>query len=163
MQWLDGPTMLADLGKHPNRLMRYAGMLAGLHNAVHAVAGPPWASSFIPPGDCLVHVDLHPDNVLLTADGPMIIDWSRSGNGNAADDVAIAWLVISTSNPHGSRYERALAKVGQRMFGALFLRGVDARPSGTDIAGAIDRRLQYAILEQQERVRMQRLLSSLRK
>ena len=33
----------------------------------------------LPPGDGLCHGDLHPGNVIMTAEGPRLIDWSRCG------------------------------------------------------------------------------------
>ena len=46
-----------------------------------------------PPG--VVHCDLHPDNVMLTADGPVLIDSTRSGIGDRRMDLAHTWLIVA--------------------------------------------------------------------
>jgi Ser/Thr protein kinase RdoA (MazF antagonist) len=38
------------------------------------------------PGDGLCHGDIHPDNVIMTADGPRLIDWTFSIRAPAALD-----------------------------------------------------------------------------
>jgi len=42
----------------------------------------------LPPGDGLCHADLHASNVIMTADGPRIIDWAASVRAGAALDLA---------------------------------------------------------------------------
>jgi aminoglycoside phosphotransferase (APT) family kinase protein len=45
----------------------------------------------------VLHLDLHPGNVMLTAAGPVVIDWSNVAAGAPAAAVAKAWLFIATS------------------------------------------------------------------
>ena len=47
-----------------------------------------------PPGDRLLHLDLHPLNVLLGPSGPVVIDWPRAAAGDPAADVAATWVVV---------------------------------------------------------------------
>lgn len=75
MDYLDGPTMLADLTRRPWRLLRHAKTLAQLHRQLHAIPAPADLPAPLGEGTSLVHLDLHPGNVLLTASGPMVIDW----------------------------------------------------------------------------------------
>jgi Ser/Thr protein kinase RdoA (MazF antagonist) len=42
----------------------------------------------LPPADGLCHADLHADNVIMTADGPRIIDWVATVRAPAALDLA---------------------------------------------------------------------------
>lgn len=42
----------------------------------------------LPDGNALCHGDFHPDNVLLTPRGPVVIDWSSASRGHPAGDVA---------------------------------------------------------------------------
>jgi aminoglycoside phosphotransferase (APT) family kinase protein len=77
MDYLDGPTMLADLTRRPWRLLRHAKTLAQLHRQLHAIPAPADLPGPLGEGTSLVHLDLHPGNVLLTASGPMVIDWPR--------------------------------------------------------------------------------------
>jgi Ser/Thr protein kinase RdoA (MazF antagonist) len=44
-------------------------LLAGLHDRLHALAWPGAA-----PGEALLHLDLHPLNVILRGSGPVVID-----------------------------------------------------------------------------------------
>ena len=45
----------------------------------------------------LIHVDFHPDNVLLSERGPVVIDWANSRSGKPAFDVAMTWVIVATS------------------------------------------------------------------
>jgi tRNA A-37 threonylcarbamoyl transferase component Bud32 len=51
----------------------------------------------LPQGDCLCHGDFHPDNVLITEKGPVIIDWLTGTRGSAAGDFFRTIMIISTS------------------------------------------------------------------
>lgn len=98
MERLDGVDMLTDLGRRPWRLRRHARTLADLHNRLHAIAAPPGVPEGFGPGESLLHLDLHPGNVMLTNRGPVVIDWSSIRVGAASADVAMTYLVISTSD-----------------------------------------------------------------
>lgn len=52
-----------------------------------------------PKSNSLCHGDFHPENILLTKDGPMIIDWVEATKGPAVADFARTYLLISTSSP----------------------------------------------------------------
>ena len=45
----------------------------------------------------MLHLDLHPGNVMLTSRGPVVIDWTNAGAGPAGADVAMAYVIISSS------------------------------------------------------------------
>jgi uncharacterized protein (TIGR02172 family) len=54
----------------------------------------------LPDGDSLCHGDFHPDNVLITSQGPVIIDWSGAARGVPAGDVAsTCWLFENADLP----------------------------------------------------------------
>jgi len=97
LQRLDGRDMLADLMGRPWLARRHAQTLAGLHDRLHAIAAPPALPVRFGPGDRVLHLDLHPANVMLTSAGPVVIDWSNVGAGPPAADVAMAWLIMATS------------------------------------------------------------------
>ncbi|HEY3531026.1 MAG TPA: phosphotransferase [Nocardioides sp.] len=61
-------------------------MLAGLLDRLHAL---PWGA------EPLLHLDLHPQNVLLGDDGPVVIDWSNSRPGPPGLDVAMSGLILA--------------------------------------------------------------------
>jgi aminoglycoside phosphotransferase (APT) family kinase protein len=96
MERLDGRDMLADLGSRPWRARRHGRTLAALHDRLHAIKAPPGLRSF-GPGDRVLHLDLHPANVMLTARGPVVIDWVNARAGAAGADVAMAYLIMVTS------------------------------------------------------------------
>jgi aminoglycoside phosphotransferase (APT) family kinase protein len=128
MERLDGVTMLADLKAHPWRARRHADTMVDLHRRlvavpVDGVAGPagPLAARF-EPAEAIVHLDFHPDNVMLTARGPVVFDWTNAALGPAAADVAHAWIVAATSTVEGPWWLRT---VGARVRGRFVDRFVD--------------------------------------
>jgi Ser/Thr protein kinase RdoA (MazF antagonist) len=48
-----------------------------------------------PPGDGLCHADLHPGNVIMTADGPRIIDWACTVRARAAIELGHCHVTLS--------------------------------------------------------------------
>jgi aminoglycoside phosphotransferase (APT) family kinase protein len=54
-------------------------------------------------GDAVLHGDFHPANVILAAEGPVVIDWIDASRGDQAGDVArTLWLLSSATIPHGT-------------------------------------------------------------
>jgi hypothetical protein len=51
------------------------------------------------PGDGLCHGDLHPDNVIMTPDGPRLIDWIGVVRAPAAFDLAISHILLTELAP----------------------------------------------------------------
>lgn len=102
MDRIDGVTMMADLAAKPWKLGHHARLLAELHASLREIAPPPGLRR-LGVGDELLHLDLHPNNVLLTDDGPVVIDWDNAAVGSADLDVALTWVIIKTgpitSNP----------------------------------------------------------------
>lgn len=88
LERIQGATMLADLRRRPWRLRSSALLLASLHERLHAI---PYEDG------SLLHLDLHPDNVLLSPAGPVVIDWTNAGTGAPALDVALTWTILATS------------------------------------------------------------------
>jgi aminoglycoside phosphotransferase (APT) family kinase protein len=96
MERLDGGDMLTDLGRRPWRARRHARTLAGLHDRLHTIAAPAGLPAF-GPGDRVLHLDLHPANVMLTSRGPVVIDWINARAGAPGADVAMAYLIMASS------------------------------------------------------------------
>jgi aminoglycoside phosphotransferase (APT) family kinase protein len=96
MERLNGRDMLADLGARPWRAREHARTLAALHDRLHAIEAPPGLRPF-GPGDRVLHLDLHPANVMLTTRGPVVIDWVNAHTGAPGADVAMAYLIMATS------------------------------------------------------------------
>ena len=91
-----GPTMVADLRRRPWRLRAHASLLARLHDRLHQIAAPEGLPA-VGAGDRLLHLDLHPENVVLSPTGPVVIDWTNARSGEPAVDVAMTWLILETS------------------------------------------------------------------
>ena len=116
LERIDGPTMAADLRAHPERLDAHAATLARLHGELHRIEAPA--------GGTLLHLDLHPHNVLLAPEGPVVIDWTNARSGPAEVDPSLTWVILMTSA--GER---------GRVLAAAFERHVDVR-AGLDEAVA---------------------------
>jgi aminoglycoside phosphotransferase (APT) family kinase protein len=97
MERLDGRDMLADLARRPWLARRHGRTLADLHNRLHQIAAPAGWPQVVGPGDKVLHLDLHPGNVMLTSRGPVVIDWSNVRSGPAGADVAMAYLIMASS------------------------------------------------------------------
>ena len=137
---LEGPSMLKVLGLQPLRIIAMARLLGELHARVHTCTNLPGLPAQtqqiengiqaakdlpprlkeaalacldqLPPGNALCHGDFHPDNILMTPRGPVIIDWMTGTRGNPLADVCRTLLLFETSGlPAGSPLHlRLLAK-----------------------------------------------------
>jgi Ser/Thr protein kinase RdoA (MazF antagonist) len=157
-----GPTMVDVLIRRPWTAGAQARLLARLHDQVHAVPALDWLPA--PFGDgtesgaVLLHRDLHPMNVILTADGPQIIDWEGAARGPAVADVAMTWVIVAFSEVPVPRLERVATRTVQAMFTRAFLRA--AGPLDQPWRQAVVRhRLDDPHLLPAERARLERLLS----
>ena len=97
MERLPGRDMLADVSRRPWLARRHARTLADLHNRLHQITAPPGWPQVVGPGGVVLHLDLHPGNVMLTSRGPVVIDWSNVRSGPAGADVAMAYLIMASS------------------------------------------------------------------
>lgn len=122
MERVDAPSMLAEFGRRPWQVRRLARTLADLHGRLAHVPVPDLGldERFGPPTS-LLHGDFHPDNVLLTDAGPVVIDWDNVGLGPAAADVAHTWLIVASSEVEGNRPLRMLQEAGRAGFVRAFL------------------------------------------
>lgn len=123
MERLHGPTMSEALRSLPWRAPTYGAMLGRLHRELHALPDPGWLPR-LPGSDGdarVLHLDLHPENVVITGRGPKVIDWTTSRVGRPEVDVAMTFVILRgiVLRPH----ERLLIRG--------FLRAV-ARTCGTD-------------------------------
>lgn len=122
---ITGPSMLADFSARPWHLIRSAHLLAELHAAMHAREIPdlpPLRGNLayriehtalaeatkstalgtlaqLPDGQAICHGDFHPDNVLLSPRGLVIIDWMTVNGGHPLADVARTSLILRIASP----------------------------------------------------------------
>jgi tRNA A-37 threonylcarbamoyl transferase component Bud32 len=88
MERLDGPTMATALIDGTFPIADGAALLAGLLRRLHEIPGQHG-------GATVGHFDLHPDNVLLTSRGPVVIDWRNARDGSADLDTALSALILA--------------------------------------------------------------------
>ncbi|MFJ5882897.1 phosphotransferase [Kitasatospora cineracea] len=91
MERLDGPTLAQAVATGALAPAAAGQLLADLLRRLHAV--PPRTAAR--PGDRVLHLDLHPENVLLTARGPVVIDWNTATEGDPALDAAMSAVVLA--------------------------------------------------------------------
>jgi hypothetical protein len=114
MDYLDGPTMLADLTRRPWRLLRHAKTLAQLHRQLHAIPAPGR-----PPGAAGRGHQSGPPGPApwqraadrFGADGDRL---AHAGPGSGLADVACTWVILTASRLEGSIADRLIAAVAHR-------------------------------------------------
>jgi aminoglycoside phosphotransferase (APT) family kinase protein len=137
-----GYSLLSLLARQPWRVLSVGKRLADVHFAIHASRVSELLSQLefarqrierapdvredvrrvalerlaqLPDGDRLCHGDFHPDNVVITATGPMVIDWENAGRGNPAGDVARTLLLLGDAElPPGTSLVMKLLTQGMR-------------------------------------------------
>src|SRR5579859_4352333 len=77
LERIAGLTMQEAIGSGSLSIPDAAAQLAELHERLHRIDGPEWLRQR-GNGDRLVHLDLHPRNVLLGPKGPVVIDWANA-------------------------------------------------------------------------------------
>lgn len=140
LERIHGPSMLADLNHRPWRVRRHGALLADLHRRLHLIPAPGGLPRRFSSGDQLVHLDLHPDNVLLSPTGPVVIDWSSASRGSPADDVALTWAILQTSTIPGPLPFRTAARAGRSMLLNAYLAGVDADDAASHLSAVAEHR-----------------------
>ena len=159
LERVDGPTMADSLARRPWALASYAQQLADVHAAVHRAPGLDWLAHPFGPGESLLHLDLHPQNVLVQGDTAVVIDWPNAATGPAEADLADTWLVVSAARLPRGRVIRGLAAAVQSRFARHFLVAAGA-PRLEDVLEAVaTRRLHDKNMRSAERERIQRLVT----
>lgn len=158
MDRVDGPTMLDAGTRPPFRIPRYGRLLAELHNRLHEIPAPDWLPPAPIAGDRVLHCDLHPLNVLMTADGPVVIDWANTRAGAPSFDVADTWVLFASAQPTDLHaWQRALIGVGRKWFLKHFLAGVDVAAARGAIPTAVEARSRDRNMSPEEIDRMREL------
>ena len=158
MDQVTGPMLLASAVSHPERIPEYGRLLAGLHSRLHEIAAPDWLPGVEgADGDSLLHLDLHPLNVLLSEGGPVVIDWANAARGNAAYDVADTWVLFATFDIPGDASQSQPLAAARIEFLDHFLGAVDADEARAFIPLAVQHRLADRNVTSAERERLLRL------
>ncbi|MEU0383006.1 phosphotransferase [Streptomyces chartreusis] len=91
MERLSGPTMLQACLADTLDLTEAGSILARLLRHLHTVP----ALRSTDPAVRVLHLDLHPENVILTPEGPRVIDWSNTEEGDPALDWAVSAVILA--------------------------------------------------------------------
>ena len=141
---VDGPSMLRLSNTKPWLLFRLARQLAELHTEIHKQDGsglaplraslsatiqqvetlPPSLKAGVlrlleklPDDSGLCHFDFHPDQVIITARGPVIIDWITAHQGHPLADVARTSILLMVGQiPYAGRAMRAIINLCRGQF-----------------------------------------------
>ncbi len=165
----DGPTLLACLMNGQVSPDDGGQILARLHHSIHVAAHKADVKTFrawtlvtleilvshglprdvrervqelimsLPEDGVLCHGDGHPGNVLMTAAGPVAVDWISAMNSNPLVDVARQHLTLTMVAPAALR-ESLLTKVDASFIGTY------AALSGTDAAGLLSEVRPYMVV-----------------
>jgi uncharacterized protein (TIGR02172 family) len=148
---IEGPSLLAKLIKKPWKVNQYAQMMAKLHAKIHEVPAPvhigtqrEWvreeiidANEFLkgelqykvfalldslPDGNTLCHGDFHPGNIVMTKQGPVIIDWMTVSRGSAMGDVAITSLALKVGKAPVSAIAQRILNIIGNTFHSTYLK-----------------------------------------
>jgi uncharacterized protein (TIGR02172 family) len=155
---IDGISMLDTLAKQPWTLLRVARQFAKVHAAMHNCERPDLPSQResmlraihhaprlndearervlkvleqLPEGSSVCHGDYHPDNILMSARGPVVIDWMTTTCGNPVADVARTTLMfrVAVLPPYMGTVKRMMTQVFKRAFYSIYLRAyLELRP-----------------------------------
>jgi aminoglycoside phosphotransferase (APT) family kinase protein len=153
MERIDGPTMLEDLLQRRWMLLVHARRLARMQQRLAELSAPGWMlAPGSPPGErsVVLHLDLHPMNVILGPQGPVLIDWTNAAGGPAGFDAALSYVEISTyvpdappdaAGPDGTGAVGDAERLGQRVFASTFRRARGRRVVDAFLVAACDHRL----------------------
>jgi aminoglycoside phosphotransferase (APT) family kinase protein len=143
MERLHGPSLLQALAAGELGVRDGADIMADLHARLHSLPAPEGA----PGGDVVVHLDMHPGNIVLSeSHGPALIDWANARTGSPDLDVAVSALILgevaADSEGDFSRAARAML--------VAFLAVVHGDP-GAQLDAAVQVRLADRTLAAEER------------
>ncbi|TWP43786.1 phosphotransferase [Lentzea tibetensis] len=99
MEYVPGPRMSSEVGAKPWRAGSLGRTLAALHRRLDDVPAP----DFLDGDGDLLHLDLHPGNVVMGPDGPVVLDWACATRGDRKVDVALSWLTMAVAKLRPSR------------------------------------------------------------
>jgi len=146
-----GPSMLTEMSSKPWKLGPSAKMLAKLHVSMHTkmVTNLPSQRQILqrsiqsvtvltdqkkgailkvldslPDGHVLCHGDFHPDNVVMSANGAMVIDWTTASQGNPLADAARTSLILQLGelSPGTPKLIQWMTRIGRGLFHQAYLR-----------------------------------------
>lgn len=148
---IDGPSMVERLAHSPWALRRLSGVLADLHQQLHDVLSP----DFLGPaplgcGDRVLHLDLHPLNVIMGRNGPVVIDWANACLGDPNVDVALAWVLMSAGEIPGGHVMAKLLEWSRAAFVNDFVSRFDRAEVAQKVREVVEWKVKDAHMSERE-------------
>jgi aminoglycoside phosphotransferase (APT) family kinase protein len=163
MQRVEGPTMLQWIERGPWRVDAAGRVLGELADAVHGVLAPTWMRDAGDGGDRVLHLDLHPLNVIMAADGPVLIDWANTARGAPSTDDALTWILLATGELDDmNAIRRAVVVLFRNLFVSRYLAHRDRTATRAALAHAAALRLCVPNIRPGETAAIERLLETTR-
>ncbi len=139
MERIDGANMVDALTATPWKARRFGRVLADLHRQLHEMASPEWlAPAPFGRGDRLLHMDLHPLNVMMSSRGPVVIDWVNAARGDPNTDVALTWALLSAGEVPTNGVKGALVGVIRSRFIRGFIGTYDAAAIAEEVDAVVE-------------------------
>jgi Ser/Thr protein kinase RdoA (MazF antagonist) len=156
---VDGPSMLQVMRSRPWRIGALARKLAELQASIHSHEIPELPSlrehlkgvirsrelpdetkeavlkhlEKLPDGNAVCHLDFHPDNILMSSHGPVVIDWPDVRRGDPLADVAASTLLFRLAPLAEFIRGQWLIKMCRGWFYSIYLkRYLELRPASRE-------------------------------
>jgi aminoglycoside phosphotransferase (APT) family kinase protein len=161
LQRLEGISLMARMIRDPIRFGECVNLMADLHFQIHAKSGaslPPlrqWLRKTIlqiesldndlrkfaldtlrslSDGTAVCHFDFHPGQIMLTQDGPKVLDWMTALQGDPQADIAKTLVLMKVASvAHQGWRMRILVGVTRRRIRVLYLKSYCRRSKGMDL------------------------------
>lgn len=145
---LEGISMLQDMNARPWLLLQHARALAELHVKINqrSITGLPIykdrlnhdihstlhlpedlrnkalaALDILPDGQNVCHGDYHPGNVIITKNGPIVIDWMTASVGSPWADVARTSLILNVGPKGAGKQVKPIIRLAIRLYHQTYL------------------------------------------
>jgi aminoglycoside phosphotransferase (APT) family kinase protein len=158
MERLDGKSLLDAMPRTPKGIRDGALITAHMHKRLATVPAPDWLPDGPgPSGNAVLHLDLHPMNIMKTRSGPVVIDWGIARRGDPAVDVANTWALLHAGEAPGSRLQRAVVKLGRDYLIKYFLAEFDLTPVTPVLPELVQWRIAHGHYSDAEKAKMRAL------
>jgi len=158
---IDGTDMGRAMTGRPWTIRRYGAVLAELHTRLHELVAPDWLPDApVGHGDRLLHLDLHPLNVIMGPNGPVVIDWTNACRGNPAVDVALAWVLLEAGQMPTGRVIAAVIDLARGAVVESFLRDFDMGPVRQILREVVTWKVRDPHMSASEQARMWQLVEA---
>ena len=161
MERITGPTMVDAGAAHPWRLGALGAQLAQLHTDLHQLHAPEWLGPApVGEGHQIVHMDLHPLNVLMSPRGPVVIDWTNARSGDPNADVVATWILLAAGEAPGGRVKSLAVSIGRRWLLRAFLKPFNKRDLQASLREVVEWKCLDGNMSPREVLRMRSLLDA---